>query len=163
MAYVFLMCPYDINLYPCIRLVLLLWQNLRMKTFFTLLLLSPLLASEELKVTCEAGPQIWFIAFRLDGTEAYYYKNEIPHTDSPEKLTPELINKSTSRDKNLFKKYWIYPSYIFLRDVNKLKQGGTITIVINRLTLKGFVSSSAGVPVLSAECFMGFKSYEKKI
>ena len=153
----------DINLHSSIKLILLLWQNLRVKIFYTLLLLSPLLASEELKLTCEAGPQIWYIAFRLDGTEAYYYKNEIPYTDSPEKLTPELINKSTSRDKNLFKNYWIYPSYIFLRDVNKLKQGGTITIVINRLTLKGFISSSVGVAVSSADCFMGFKSYEKKI
>ena len=133
-----------------------------MKKLLALLLLSPLLVSEELKLTCEAGPQIWFIAFRLDGTEAYYYKNDIPHTDSPEKLTPELINKSTSRDKNLFKNYWIYPSYIFLRDVNKIREGGTITIVISRLTLKGYISSSAGVAVASAECFKGFKTYDKK-
>ena len=136
-------------------------QIFNMKKLLALLLLSPLLVSEELKLTCEAGPQIWFIAFRLDGTEAYYYKNDIPLTDSPEKLTPELINKSTSRDKNLFKNYWIYPSYIFLRDVNKIREGGTLTILINRLTLKGYIGSSAGRGH-DAECFKGFKTYDKK-
>lgn len=45
-----------------------------MKRLIALLLLSPILVSEELKLTCEAGPQIWYISLRLDGTEAYYFR-----------------------------------------------------------------------------------------
>tara|TARA_B100001996_G_scaffold311293_1_gene253199 strand:+ start:118 stop:522 length:405 start_codon:yes stop_codon:yes gene_type:complete len=134
-----------------------------MKKLLALLLLSPLVISEELKLTCEAGAQIWFIAFRLDGTEAYYFRHEIPYIDSPEMLTPELINKSIYEEKKLFKKYWIYPSYIEFKEVNRPKNGGTITIVINRLTLKGRIMSSARLSEDSAKCYRGFKSYEKKI
>ena len=153
----------DINLHSSIKLILLLWQNLRVKIFYILLLLSPLLASEELKLTCEAGPQIWFIGLRLDGTEAYYIQHNIPNTDSPEKLTPEVINKSIFEEKNFFKNYWIYPSYFLLKDVNRISKGGTVNIVINRLTLKGRIGQSAGDLPLAAECFEGFKSYEKTI
>ena len=134
-----------------------------MKKLLALLLLSPLLVSEELKLTCEAGPQIWFISLRLDGTEAYYFKHDIPFIESPEKLTQELINKSVFKEKKLFKNYWIYPSYFQLKDVNKIREGGTFNIVINRLTLKGRIASSAGAGASAAECFSGFKSYEKKI
>lgn len=134
-----------------------------MKKLIALLLLSPILVSEELKLTCEAGPQIWFIGLRLDGTEAYYFQHNIPHTDSPEKLTPEVINNSIFEEKNLFKNYWIYPSYFRLKDVNRIRKGGTVNIVINRLTLKGRIGQSNGDLPLAAECFEGFKSYEKKI
>ena len=134
-----------------------------MKKLIALLLLSPILVSEELKLTCEAGPQIWYISLRLDGTEAYYFKHDIPHTDSPEKLTPEVINNSIFEEKNLFKNYWIYPSYFRLKDVNRIRKGGTVNIVINRLTLKGRIGQSNGDLPLAAECFEGFKSYEKKI
>lgn len=134
-----------------------------MKKILALLLLSPILVSEELKLTCEAGPQIWYISLRLDGTEAYYFKHDIPFTDSPEKLTPELINKSIFEEKNLFKNYWIYPSYFLLKDVNRISNGGTTNIVINRLTLKARIASSAGAGASAGECFEGFKSYEKKI
>ena len=134
-----------------------------MKKLLAILLLSPLVVSEELKLTCEAGPQIWYISLRLDGTEAYYFRHAIPHTDSPEKLTPELINQSIFGEKNSFKNYWIYPSYFHLRDVNKIREGGTISVMVNRLNLKGFITSGAGVSPLYAECFEGFKSYEKKI
>ena len=133
-----------------------------MKKLLALLLLSPLLVSEELKLTCEAGPQIWYIALRLDGTEAYYYKNDIPYADSPEQLSPELINKSILGKKNLFKNYWIYPSYFQLKDVNRLRNGGTVNVVINRLTLKGRFFASTGAS-FEGECFKGFKTYEKKI
>jgi len=133
-----------------------------MKKLLALLLLSPLLVSEELKLTCEAGPQIWFIALRLDGTEAYYYKNVIPHTDSPEKLTPEFINKSILGEKNLFRNYWIYPSYFQLKDISRYRKGGQVDVVINRLTLKGrFMSANGGS--FEGECYKGFKTYEKKI
>ena len=134
-----------------------------MKKLLALLLLSPVLVSEELKLTCEAGPQIWFISLRLDGTEASYFQHNIPYTDSPEMLTPELINKSIFEEKNLFDKYWIYPSYLKFKDKNRIRKGGTVNIVINRLTLKGRIGQSAGELPLAAECFKGFKSYEKKI
>ena len=134
-----------------------------MKKLLALLLLSPLVVSEELKLTCEAGPQIWYISLMLDGTEAYYFQHNIPNTDSPKKLTPELINKSIFGEKNLFKNYWIYPSYFLLKDVSRIRKGGTTNIVINRLTLRGRISQSNGDLPLAAECFEGFKSYEKKI
>ena len=134
-----------------------------MKKLLALLLLSPLVVSEELKLTCEAGPQIWYISLMLDGTEAYYFQHNIPNTDSPEKLTPELINKSIFGEKNLFKNYWIYPSYFLLKDVSRIRKGGTTNIVINRLTLRGRIGQSNGDLPLAAECFEGFKSYEKKI
>tara|TARA_B100000963_G_scaffold5952_1_gene4616 strand:+ start:64 stop:468 length:405 start_codon:yes stop_codon:yes gene_type:complete len=134
-----------------------------MKKLIALLILSPILVSEELKLTCEAGPQIWFIGLHLDGTEAYYFHHNIPKIDSPETLTPELINESIFEEKNLFKKYWIYPSYFQFNDVNRIRKGGTVNIVINRLTLKGRIGTSNGDLPLAADCFKGFKSYEKKI
>lgn len=134
-----------------------------MKKLLALLLLSPLVVSEDIKLTCEAGPQIWYISLMLDGTEAYYFQHNIPNTDSPEKLTPELINKSIFGEKNLFKNYWIYPSYFLLKDTSRLGKGGKTNIVINRLTLRGRIGQSNGDLPLAAECFEGFKSYEKKI
>ena len=134
-----------------------------MKKLLALLLLSPLVVSEDIKLTCEAGPQIWYISLMLDGTEAYYFQHNIPNTDSPEKLTPELINKSIFGEKNLFKNYWIYPSYFLLKDTSRLRKGGKTNIVINRLTLRGRIGQSNGDLPLAAECFEGFKSYEKKI
>ena len=54
-------------------------------------------------------------------------------------------------------------SYFLLKDVNRISKGGTVNIVINRLTLKGRIGQSAGDLPLAAECFEGFKSYEKTI
>lgn len=134
-----------------------------MQKLLTLLLLSPLVVSEEveypIELTCEAGPLARYIYIDEDHKKSWISDVTIPDG------TLELMSKRY--DKEFFKKVRIFDDLIEL-NMNKPGISYADYYIINRYNLSyyhfemGKVRIGIGKSSLIGQCYKGFKEYNEK-
>ena len=129
-----------------------------MKKLLTLLLLTPLVVSEELEypveLTCELGAKIIYVYLAEDISKSW-----IKHIDKSSLVFEEKKRKGMKLTK--FKKLEVDKDTIkiLVKDIGPAVNN-RYRLHINRYTLKA--SSELVTRTDSGKCFMGFKEYKNK-
>ena len=118
-------------------------------------------SDNSIKLTCEGDESIWFLSFKMDGTEAkykriHYYENNRKREFYQENIN-SLIENLDIEMFDTFPVYEISPNHVYFRTKRTTGGNGVKRIIINRFQRddKKTITGSGNYGV-SFECVRGF-------